>query len=290
MGGPIVIPNVYSGRDRTFFFAAIEVSREPREAERERTVWTPDARNGIFKYVGANGNVEQVNLLQIAPNFKTINPITSDLLNQTPLPNSGNVGDGRNTQGYRFLSKAMNKGQRVAVRVDHKLSERALGGQHWLEIVVTDRRVLNRPDVGRNLDAAFPDGQFRYFDAHQSCSCRNSFGIRAAYLQRTTRWHAQTTGMVRARIQRPARLDHSIPNRRLAARADGVDVVLELTGVSAHRQLLVGKTKPSVQLWRRSAFHERFFVGLTRDSAEHRAGFPSRKFGWPSEEHVSGSH
>jgi Carboxypeptidase regulatory-like domain len=165
VGGPMVIPNVYSGRDRTFFFAAIEVSREPGEASRERTVWTPDARNGIFKYVGANGSLQQVNLLQIAPHFKTINPITSDLLNQTPLPNSGNEGDGRNTQGYRFLSKAMNKGQRVAVRIDHKLSERALGGQHWLEIVMTDRRVLNRPDIDRNLDAAFPSGQFRYFDA-----------------------------------------------------------------------------------------------------------------------------
>jgi hypothetical protein len=165
VGGPMVIPNVYAGRDRTFFFAAIEVSREPGQTARERTVWTQDARAGIFKYLGANGNVQQVNLLQIAPNFKTINPITSDLLNQTPVPNSGTAGDGRNTQGYRFLSKAMNKGQRVAVRVDHKLSDRALGGQHWLEIVMTDRRVLNRPDIGRNLDAAFPGGQFRYFDA-----------------------------------------------------------------------------------------------------------------------------
>src|SRR6185436_5138644 len=60
VGGPIVIPNIYTGRDRTFFFAAIEVSREPGQATRERTVWTQDARNGFFKYVGANGNLEQV--------------------------------------------------------------------------------------------------------------------------------------------------------------------------------------------------------------------------------------
>src|SRR6185503_18852355 len=68
VGGPMVIPNVYGGRNRTFFFAAIEVSREPREAARERTVWTPDARNGFFKYAGANGSIQQVDLLQIAPN------------------------------------------------------------------------------------------------------------------------------------------------------------------------------------------------------------------------------
>jgi hypothetical protein len=182
VGGPVAIPNVYTGRNRTFFFAASELSREPAEAARERTAWTEDARNGIFKYLGASGNVQQVNLLEIAPNFKTINPITSDLLNQTPLPNSGNTGDGRNTGGYRFLSKATNKGQRLAVRIDHKLSERALGGQHWLEMVMTDRRVLNRPDISRNLDAAFPDGQFRYFDARTN--------LAAAAIHSTARWHA----------------------------------------------------------------------------------------------------
>src|SRR5262249_4580545 len=86
-GGPLIIPDVYDGHDRTFLFTALEVSRQPDQVTRDRTVWTQDARNGIFKYRDDGGNVRQVNLLGSAPVYKSINPITKDLLDQTPLPN-----------------------------------------------------------------------------------------------------------------------------------------------------------------------------------------------------------
>jgi hypothetical protein len=170
IGGPLTIPNVYDGRNRTFFFTAIEVSRQPDQYPRERTVWMQDARAGIFKYRDASGDERQVNLLDIAPVFKSINPITKDLLDQTPLPNTGNLGDGRNTGGYRFLSKQTTKGQRASGRIDHKLAESGSGRVHQLEVVMSHRRLLNWPDIFRldasqNGDPAFPGGQaLRYFD------------------------------------------------------------------------------------------------------------------------------
>jgi hypothetical protein len=164
-GGPLMIPHVYDGRNRTFFFTAIEVTRLPDQTTRNRTVWTQDARSGIFKYRDAGRNVKQLNLLQISPVYP-INPITKELLDQTPFPNNGDLGDGLNTGGYRFLSKQMTKGQRISGRVDHKLGESASGRVHQLEVVISDRRVLNRPDIINNGDAAFPGGQPRYREGH----------------------------------------------------------------------------------------------------------------------------
>src|SRR5262245_43242956 len=158
-GGPLTIPNVYNGRNRTFFFTSIEFSRLPYQVTRDRTVWTQDARDGVFKYKDASGNVRQVNLLQIAPVHKSINPITKDLLDQTPPPNIGGFGDGLNTAGYRFLSKQMTSGERITGRVDHKLKESASGRVHQLEVVVNHRRRLSRPDAILNdRDPAFDDG------------------------------------------------------------------------------------------------------------------------------------
>jgi len=158
-GGPLTIPNVYNGRNRTFFFTAIEISRLPNQIARDRTVWTEEARDGYFKYRDASGNVRQVNLLQIAPVHKSINPITKELLDKTPLPKIGGFGDGLNTLGYRFLSKQMTTGERITGRVDHKLKESASGRVHQLEVVMSHRRRLSRPDAIMNgRDPAFPDG------------------------------------------------------------------------------------------------------------------------------------
>jgi carboxypeptidase family protein/TonB-dependent receptor-like protein len=163
IGGPLMIPNLYDGRNRTFFFTSIDITRLPDQVTRNRTVWTQDARAGIFKYTDASRNVRQVNLLQLSTVYP-VNPITKELLDKTPPPNNGDLGDGLNTQGYRFLSKQMTTGHRISGRMDHKLAGGESGRVHQLEVVMTHRRVLNRPDTLNNGDPAFPDGQSRYRD------------------------------------------------------------------------------------------------------------------------------
>src|SRR5262249_45372411 len=164
LGGPVVIPHLYDGHDRTFFFTALELQRVPSSTTRNRTVFTDDARRGIFKYRDTAGAVQQVNLLQIAPTTLSLNPITQDLLAQTPTPANFDVGDGLNTGGYKFLSHEMDKSYRFTLRIDHKLAEHALGGQHNLEVVINRHKFLNTPDVFNNGDAAFPGGISKIID------------------------------------------------------------------------------------------------------------------------------
>ena len=65
-GGPIVIPGLYDGRGKAFFFVHDEELRLPNDVSRTRTVLHPRALAGWFRYsVTVNGQPEirEVNVL-----------------------------------------------------------------------------------------------------------------------------------------------------------------------------------------------------------------------------------
>ncbi|MGI8784446.1 MAG: carboxypeptidase regulatory-like domain-containing protein [Acidobacteriota bacterium] len=66
VGGPIVVPKLFNGRDRAFFFVNIEEFRLPQTYAVGRTVLTSDALQGIFTYRDSASAVRTVNLYQIA--------------------------------------------------------------------------------------------------------------------------------------------------------------------------------------------------------------------------------
>ena len=64
-GGPIVIPGLYDGRGKAFFFVHYEELRLPNDASRVRTVLHPRALEGWFRYnvtVGGQQVVREVNV------------------------------------------------------------------------------------------------------------------------------------------------------------------------------------------------------------------------------------
>src|SRR4051812_36159988 len=68
-GGPIVIPGVYDGRGKAFYFAHYEQIRFPNSFTRTRTVYNPRVADGFFRYqfgTGANAEIREVNLLTLA--------------------------------------------------------------------------------------------------------------------------------------------------------------------------------------------------------------------------------
>lgn len=158
LGGPLYIPKLYDGRNRSFFFGAYEGFREPFSVTRNRTVLTPEARTGIFRYTGSNGQLQTVDLLQIAPNFKTINPVTDELIKLTPPPNNTLVGDGFNTAGFRFNVSGKNNSDRWTIRADQQLTETALGGAHKVEFVINRSKFILTPDTFNGIEARFPGG------------------------------------------------------------------------------------------------------------------------------------
>jgi len=163
VGGPVWLPGkvfgpaAYDGRNKSFWFFSYEGFRENFQATRNRTVLTPEARQGLFRYTGSNGQLQSVNLLNIGT-VKTLNPITSGILNAMPAFNNTLVGDGLNTAGYRYNVSGSDPNDKYVGRYDQQLLESSRIGSHKLEFVYNHANFLLAPDTFNGLEAPFPGG------------------------------------------------------------------------------------------------------------------------------------
>jgi hypothetical protein len=123
MAGPVLVPMLYHGKNRTFFFFSADWRRQPSEIRGNSVVLTEQARQGRFRYIGTDGVQREVNLLSIG-NIGALNPVTRQLLSRTPLPNNFDVGDGLNLGGYRFGIGSQNDTDRLTTKLTHRLNDR----------------------------------------------------------------------------------------------------------------------------------------------------------------------
>src|SRR5262245_59817333 len=122
-GGPVYLPKLYNGKDRTFFFVSVDYRRQPSTTVANSMVLTQEARAGRFRYIVTDNVQREVNLLAVGA-VSALNPVTGQLLGKTPLPNNFDVGDGLNIGGYRFALGSQNDTDRYTLRLDHKLSQK----------------------------------------------------------------------------------------------------------------------------------------------------------------------
>jgi hypothetical protein len=66
IGGPIIIPKLFNGRDKAFFFVNVEEFRLPQTYGAARTVLTADARRGVFTYRDSAGAIQRIDLYALA--------------------------------------------------------------------------------------------------------------------------------------------------------------------------------------------------------------------------------
>lgn len=165
LGGPMFGPRfgeggpaIWNGRDRAFWFFSYEGFRENFSATRNRTVLTPEARQGIFRYTGANGQLTTVNLLTFGANADALNPITMAQLNAMPLPNNNLAGDTLNTAGFRFNVTGKDVNDKYVFRYDHVLVQDSDLGSHKLEFVYNRATFNLSPDTFNGIEAPFPGG------------------------------------------------------------------------------------------------------------------------------------
>ena len=97
MGGPVILPKLYNGKNRTFFFGSFEVLRLPKSQTFVNSVPTEAMRNGDLSAYLSDANGGSANLLNGYPNNQIpasqLNPYTQKLLNFLyPLPNFGPPG------------------------------------------------------------------------------------------------------------------------------------------------------------------------------------------------------
>jgi len=155
--GPVWIPKVYDGRNKSFWFFSYEGFREPFSATRNRTVLTDEARLGNYRYIGANGALTSVNLLSLG-NFHTLNPLTTAQLNAMPAANNDLVGDQLNFRGFRYNVPGTDPNNKYNGRFDQQLFDSEKWGSHKFEFNYHYGEFLLTPDTFNALEAPFPGG------------------------------------------------------------------------------------------------------------------------------------
>jgi len=156
-GGPIVIPGLYDGRSKAFFFFHYEQLRFPNSFTRTRTVLNPAALNGTFRYQCQTGTCE-VNVLQLAAKNGQISakdPMVMSLLGK--IESSMTTTGARSATSdplldqYVWLSPGKLFEHQPTIRLDYNLTNRhRLGGS--FSVISASRD----PDYLNAYDSRFP--------------------------------------------------------------------------------------------------------------------------------------
>ncbi|MFZ0589896.1 MAG: TonB-dependent receptor [Bryobacteraceae bacterium] len=135
LGGPIIIPHLYNGHDKTFFFGSFEALRLPKQYTVVESVPTVAMRNGDLSaysdpLTGYPGNIIPTSQL---------NPFSQKILDYFyPLPNYGNTNAVANNYLASF-NVPINSAQ-GDVRIDQMLTSKQ---QFYARYTYKNRRVLN---------------------------------------------------------------------------------------------------------------------------------------------------
>ena len=190
--GPVWIPKLYDGRNKSFWFFSYEGFREPFSVTRNRTVLTPEARAGNFRYINSAGALTSINLLALG-NFHSLNPLATSQLNAMPPPNNTLVGDQLNTAGFRYNVPGTDPSDRYNGRFDQQLWDSQKWGSHKFEFTYHHGDFLLTPDTFNGLESPFPGG-INAFQASQrvlwSGAVHSTFGAHMTNEARIGRQYA----------------------------------------------------------------------------------------------------
>jgi hypothetical protein len=156
MGGPVIFPKLYNGRNRTFFFGSFEALRLPKTETAVLSVPTEAMRNGdlsayLTPSLGGSANLLTGYPGNIIPPSQ-LNPYTQKLLNFIyPLPNYGPAGAVANNYLAQYAIP-INSAQ-GDVRIDQ-----SLGPKHFIFVRWTykNRRITIPQEDSSFLNPSSP--------------------------------------------------------------------------------------------------------------------------------------
>lgn len=147
-GGPVYVPWLYKGKDKTFFFGTFEGFRFPRGATVQNTVPTQAMRNGDFS--GETVTVRDPLTGQPFANNRIpdnrISPIAKQILSLYPLPNTGSTAKLSVANYIRNTSNNLNSNQ-YDIRIDHYLTQKQSVFARWTQknVNVDSPNILSLP-------------------------------------------------------------------------------------------------------------------------------------------------
>ena len=155
-GGPIVIPGLFDGRNKAFFFFNYEEFRQPGAVSRDRNILNPLAQQGIFTYIPTGGSPQQVNLLALAAQngqTATPDPIVANLLRDIRSAVTGGsiqrLDD--NLERFRFNNDFESVIRYPTTRIDYNITEK-----HRFSNAFNYQQFSTNPDTLNNRDPRFP--------------------------------------------------------------------------------------------------------------------------------------
>lgn len=152
-GGPVVIPHVYNGRSRTFYFAEYQGFRQTLSATEVIPVPTPGERAGKDTTAFAGDTL-----------FIPVDPRIAKILSRYPAPNDPQGPYGART--YATSANVVTNSDQFSVRIDHKLSEKdQLFGRFTLDDITG-------PLTNPSQTVIDPSFAVRYIDRQRNAAIR----------------------------------------------------------------------------------------------------------------------
>ena len=156
-GGPIVIPGLFDGHNKAFFFFNYERLYQPSSATRTRQLLRPEAQAGIFGYnVGSQRRTVDIIALARANNQITaVDPTVMRMLEKIRAASgtTGTINDtgAGNTLDYVYQAEAEGNQYAPTGRVDFNLSDR-----HRLSGSYLWQRFTSTTDLLNNAESRYP--------------------------------------------------------------------------------------------------------------------------------------
>lgn len=158
-GGPIVIPGLYDGHDKAFYFFNYEEFRLPITSSTTRQYVSPTAQTGVFQYgCTVSGCASSVNLLQLAAKhgqIASIDPTIASMFSQidSAVSTQGAIQPNvdRNTLSYTWQPNLFRAEHLPGGRVDVNLNN-----NNRLSTSQVYQGVNSDPDIINNGYPSFP--------------------------------------------------------------------------------------------------------------------------------------
>ena len=170
LGGPVRLPGLFDGHDRTFFFGALEWLYDRFPEPGPQTVPTAAMRNGDFSALLAQGIViydpatAQLANGRVARTAFPGNIIPTNRLNSIArnvvsyYPESNQPGDASGRDNYFSVNPRTDDFYSISTRVDHRLTDRQ---QIFVRYTRNDRRE-SRGAIFGDVNSVVPTGNFLF--------------------------------------------------------------------------------------------------------------------------------